>query len=137
MLNIFVTVYRYMGNRVLLTEKREKVLTGEYDGSDAALRNQKSRLRESSKTVLDELIQVAESPEIDNRDVFDPDDVFRLLRAIMTPRQEDLEPDEFVNVVTVDKQNAEFRAYTDRLYIQMDKLMHPYRDSRFPDPDSE
>lgn len=126
-----------MPDRVLLNDKRESVLNAEYSGSDAALRNQKSRLRSSSRTALNELIEVAESPEIDNTEVFDPDDVFRLLRALLAPRQEDLEPDEFVTIVTPEKYGDDFVAYADSLYVQIDKVMKPYRDSRFPHPDGE
>lgn len=111
-----------MSDRVLLNDKRESVLNAEYDGSDAALRNQKSRLRSSSRTALKELIEVAQSHEIDNTEVFDPDDVFRLLRALLTPRQEDLEPDEFVNIVSEEEYTDRFRAYSDRLQMQLAKL---------------
>jgi hypothetical protein len=124
-------------DRVLLNDKRESVLDGQYDGSDAALRNQKSRLRRSSQTALKELVGVAESNQIDNTEVFDPNEVFRLLRALLAPRQEDLEPDEFVTVVSPDKYGGEFVAYADALYVQMDKVMKPYRDSRFPDPEND
>lgn len=74
-----------MSNRVLLTDEREAVLNDEYEESDAALRNQKSRLRVSSQTALRELTEVAKSPYIDQTTAFDPDDVVELLRAIVTP----------------------------------------------------
>jgi len=81
-----------MSDRVLLTEKREQVLNGEYEGSNDALRNQKSRLRQSARTALDELIQVAASPEIENAEVFEPNEVARLLDALMVPRGTGLTP---------------------------------------------
>jgi len=81
-----------MADRVLLTEKREQVLSGEYDGSDTALRNQKSRLRDSARTALAELVQVAASPEIDNADVFEPNEVARLLDALMVPNGTTITP---------------------------------------------
>lgn len=81
-----------MTDRVLLNDKRKAVLNGEYTGSDAALRNQKSRLRESARTALAELVQVAASPEIDNAEVFEPNEVAHLLDALMVPDGASLTP---------------------------------------------
>ncbi|MBX0306065.1 hypothetical protein [Haloarcula salinisoli] len=126
-----------MAENAFLTDRRRDYLAGEYDGSDSAERHLKYSLRESSELALSELVEVAESPLIDNTEVFDPDEVFRLLRALLSPRQEDLEPDEFVTIVEPEKYGDEFVAYADALYVQMDKVMKPYRDSRFPDPGSD
>jgi hypothetical protein len=117
-----------MPDRVILTEKREELLTGRYDGSDAARRNQKSRLRKSAQTALEELTMIAQSPHIDHSEVFDPDDVFQLLRALLAPDQEHLEAgdltnDDFTHIVTRDKYTDEFAAYSDRLQLQMSKLI--------------
>jgi hypothetical protein len=125
-------------DRVFLTPERQAVLEGDYDGAENTERTHRSRIRSRSRTALDELVQVAESPAIDTTEVFDPDDVFRLLRAIMSPDPMyvdggglvggDLDEDR-PEVASVDD---EFNAYTDRLYVQLDKLMRPYRDERFP-----
>jgi hypothetical protein len=85
---------------------------------------------------------VAESPHIDTTEVFDPDDVFRLLSAIMEPDPMYVEggglgggdPGEDLPQTTTDEQ---YQAYTDRLYVQLDKLMRPYRDERFPPYESD
>ena len=122
---------------VFLTDERRAVLSGEYDGADSTERAHRSNIRARSRTALDELIEVAQSPKIDNADIFDPDQVFLLLRALLTPRQEDLDDDEFVNFVTPEKYGEDFTAYADRLYVQMDKVMKPYRDGRFPDPETD
>lgn len=114
-----------MTDRVLLTEQRENVLAGEYDGSDAALRNQKSRLRKSSQTALQELTQVAESQHIDHTEVFDPGDVFRLLRALLTP----VYPDHYADhedrsgLMHEKETTDEWTAYGSRLQVQMAKLI--------------
>lgn len=121
---------------VFLTDERRTVLSGEYDGADSTERAHRSNIRARSRTALDELIEVAASPEIDNSEVFDPDQVFRLLRALLTPRQEDLDDDEFVNFVTSEKYGDDFIGYADRLYVNMDRVMKPYRDGRFPDPET-
>jgi len=63
---------------------------------------------------LHELTEVAQSPEIDNTDVFDPDDVFWFLSALLTP-------DEFVP--PTEKPPEDFQEYRDRLHVQMDKLL--------------
>lgn len=73
-----------MGDRVFLTEAREQVLEGTYDGSDEALRNQKSRLRHSTAVALAELQKVAASDEIDNEQVFDPEMVYQLLLSLFS-----------------------------------------------------
>lgn len=73
-----------MGDRVFLTEAREQVLEGTYDGSDGALRNQKSRLRHSAAIALTELQRVAASEEIENEEVFDPDIVYQLLLSLFS-----------------------------------------------------
>ncbi|MCD2205322.1 hypothetical protein [Halobacterium sp. KA-6] len=114
-----------MTDRVLLTEQRENVLNGEYDGSDAALRNQKSRLRKSSQTALQELTQVAESQHIDHTDVFDPDDVFRLLRALLTPVYPDhyADHEDFGGLTHEKDMTDEWNAYASRLQVQLAKLV--------------
>jgi len=71
-----------MSNRVLLTEQREKLIAGDYDGSDEATRAQHWRLNQSIKTVLDELTTIANSEEVENVDAFDAGDVRSLLTAL-------------------------------------------------------
>jgi hypothetical protein len=73
-----------MSKRVLMTDAREEVLDGSYTGKETALRNQKSRLRASSRTALEELIQVAESRQIDNTEIFTPEQIYRLLDTLLT-----------------------------------------------------
>jgi hypothetical protein len=76
-----------MGDRVFLTDAREQVLEGTYDGSNSALRNQKSRLRSSASIALAELRKVAASEEIENEDIFDPEMVYKLLLALFSHNQ--------------------------------------------------
>jgi len=126
-----------MAENAFLTERRREYLDGDYDLSRSKDRHLKHSLKQSTGLALNELIEVAESHHIDNTEVFDPDEVFRLLRALLSPRQEDLEPDEFVHFVGPEKYGSDFVAYADALYVQIDKVMKPYRDSRFPDPETE
>jgi hypothetical protein len=102
-----------MSDRVILTEKREQLLTGRYEGKDVARRNQKSRLRKSAQTAIQELTMIARSPHIDNTEVFDADDMGQLLEAILRPDQQHLEPgeadpDDFTMFVSPEKYTDEF-----------------------------
>lgn len=69
--------------KVFLTEQRRAVLRNQYDGSDSNARTHKSRIRKKSKLALDELIEVASSPKIDNSDVFDPETVYTLISILL------------------------------------------------------
>lgn len=75
----------------ILTERRREVLEGDYTGNESTRESHRSNIRASSKEGLAELIAVAESEEIDNEDVFEPEVVEQLLRAIIGPR-EDIKP---------------------------------------------
>lgn len=68
---------------VILTDNRRDVLEGRSDWSDDAIINEKSRIRNKSRTALDELIEVAQSNRIENRSVFDPEQVGMLLFWIL------------------------------------------------------
>ena len=68
---------------VILTENRRDVLDGQSDWSDGAIINEKTRIRKRSRTALDELIEVAQSSEIENRSVFNPEQIGTLLYWIL------------------------------------------------------
>ncbi|MFD1551173.1 hypothetical protein [Putridiphycobacter roseus] len=124
-----------MGNedrdRVLMTDRREKLLIEGYNPSNNAERAAMSRLKNSSETALWELTKIAESPEVDHTDVFDPDQVFRFLRALLNPNlnEDHIDTDSPLlaepggGAVTEDDYSDEFRAYSDRLQMQMTKLI--------------
>lgn len=77
---------------VILTEKRQQFLENEYEGTDSARATMKSRLKSRSKIGFDDLVKVAQSDQIDNSDVFDPDAVASLFAALMIdPAQMDLD----------------------------------------------
>jgi hypothetical protein len=73
-----------MVDQVFLTDARRDVLRGESDRTGNSLSVEKSRIRERARLALSELIEVAESEEIDNADVFDPRDVSRLIAALLS-----------------------------------------------------
>lgn len=68
---------------VFLTETRQEVLRGDYDGDQNVERTHKSRIRTRARKAIEELNEVAMSPAIDNEDVFDPEKVSFLLLHIM------------------------------------------------------
>ena len=71
----------------ILTDKRREVLKETYEGSESTRQSHRSNIRTRSKEALRELVEVAESDEIANHDVFAPDVIEELLRAIMGPRE--------------------------------------------------
>jgi hypothetical protein len=77
---------------VFLTDERTAVLNGEYTGSENTYRTHKSNIRQRAQTALKELIQVAASPEIENSDVFEPNDLARLIDSLMVPKGQTLTP---------------------------------------------
>lgn len=116
-----------MVDKVFLTDERRDVLEGNADDlAEQSLRNAKSRIRIRARLALEELTEVAESKELDQTEVFDPDDVFRLLRALKQPMNpEHLEgADETQGgLIGPEDYTHEFRAYSDRLDAQMSKLV--------------
>ena len=73
----------------VLTDTRREVLSGDWEGSDSTLRSHKSDIRQRSKAAIEELIEVAESHEIDNESrvgderLFEPEQIRHLLAAIL------------------------------------------------------
>lgn len=130
-----------MVERVFLTDERRKVLAGDYEGPDATKRSHKSRIRSRARLALEELTEVAESPVIDSRDVFDPEDVRKLLQAIMLPDRRHIErgglfqgrdhreiqeqaDDLDLPILEADE---DWLAYQDRLYVQLDSVLATHR----------
>jgi hypothetical protein len=74
-----------MVERLFLTEPRQKLLDGELDWNESSVETEKSRIRTRASLALDGLIEVAKSDQIENSTVFEPEDIDRLLRAILGP----------------------------------------------------
>lgn len=72
-----------MVERVFLTDTRRDVLEGEFDGPDATKRSHKSRIRTRARMALQELIEVAQSSEIDNTDVFEPKEITSFTESLI------------------------------------------------------
>lgn len=109
-----------MADRVILTDRRKELLREGYDPSEQTERNAMSRFRKSTRTALTEMIEIAESPHVDHTEFFDPDDVFRLLRALLMPSHE---LDQMGGgPISRDDYSDEFTPYHDRLRMQLAKL---------------
>jgi hypothetical protein len=67
----------------ILTDKRRQVLRGKHKAENSTIRSHKSKIRQAGRDGIQDLIEIAESDEIDNEDVFDPEAIDRLLRAIV------------------------------------------------------
>jgi hypothetical protein len=75
-----------------LTDARREVLEGTSDREGSSLSVEKSRIRKRAKLALQELIEVANSSEIENESVFDTQQVHLLLDALFRDGQPRLTP---------------------------------------------
>jgi hypothetical protein len=81
-----------MAENAFLTERRREFLDGDYNLNLSKDRHLKHSLKESTEMALKELIEVAASPEIENSEVFEPNDLARLVDALMVPNGTTLTP---------------------------------------------
>ena len=72
-----------MRKNIFLSESRRNILDGTTEWADSSVTTEKSRIRGNAKTALDELTEIAQSPEIENRSVFDPEEIGTLLYWIL------------------------------------------------------
>lgn len=72
-----------MVEKVFLTDSRRDVLEGTTDLTEQSLYNAKSRIRTRARLALDELTEVAASPEIDNADIFTEQEIKRLVSLLL------------------------------------------------------
>lgn len=77
---------------VFLTDERRDVLNEEYQGADSTERAHRSNIRKRARKAIQELIEVAQSPQIDNSEVFEPDNLARLIDSLMVPQGTTLTP---------------------------------------------
>lgn len=115
-----------------LTDERRAVLTGEYDGTESVRRTHQSRIRARARSAIQELTEVAQSPHIDNRDIFDPEEIGTLLFYILRdPRQVDPSAGGLV------EPSEETQQYRDAILAQLWKQIAKYGEfdaGRLDDP---
>ena len=113
---------------VFLTENRREVLNGTSDWADASISNERSRIKNRAETALDELIEVAASPAIDNEDVFDPETVYTLISILLNGSGGLSHGDEIPHPDEVREQYDSYRSiawkpredYSQSLYFKID-----------------
>ena len=108
-----------MVEKVFLTEERQRFLDGGYEG--AAARKHRSRIRNRSQIALKELIEVANSPEIDNEEVFEIDLIYSLIFNLFLKS----------GLTTSEGQFQANQAYRDELYRKLDQFLKLYQS--YPD----
>jgi len=108
-----------------LTDSRRAVLAGEYEGAENTERTHRSRIRSRGRTAIEELTEVAQSPEIDNADVFDPEAVGRLLFWILNDPHKwtDVETGGLVDAGDLPDSYAEFR---NSVYVEADQQLRKF-----------
>lgn len=72
-----------MANGLFLTENRREVLDGTTDWTEDSVTVEKSRIRSKADIALNELTEIAQSAEIENHSVFDPEQIGMLLYWIL------------------------------------------------------
>lgn len=68
---------------VFLTEKRREVLNGTYNGEDSTRRYHETMIRARCLVAVEELIEVARSPYIDNWDAFNAETLGTLIDLLV------------------------------------------------------
>lgn len=128
-----------MVEKIFLTDSRRDVLEGDSDLSDQSLLNAKSRIRVRARLALEELIEVAESSEIDNAEIFEPEQMARLVAAVISPPSEQITPR-----YTFDGDPEEYREqyeYPMAVTWRLDHITDGYADTllrtELPEPDTE
>lgn len=108
-----------------LTDSRRAVLDGEYDGAENTERTHRSRIRSRGQTAIEELTEVAQSPEIDNADVFDPAAVGRLLFWILNDPHKltDVETGGLISAADLPDSYTEYR---NSVYVEVDQQLRKF-----------
>jgi hypothetical protein len=104
-----------------LTESRREVLAGEWDGEPSTERTKKSQIRTRARAAVGELIEVADSPVIENNDVFEPEEVGRLLAAILN------DPSQMPTAGGLIVEDAEESEAPDDVVTEMPESLRQYR----------
>lgn len=135
-----------MVENIFLTDSRRDVLNGDTDHLNSqSLANAKSRIRTRARLALDELIEVAASPAIDNEDVFEPEEVYTLISILLNGTGGLSHGDEIPHPDELREQYDRYEAvawkpyedYSRDLYVRLDgglRGFHEQDDNRSPRP---
>jgi hypothetical protein len=72
-----------MVDRVLITDRRRRLLNENLDETRGSINVEKTRIRKRARIAIQELVEIARSDAIDNEDIFQPEDLNALITAIM------------------------------------------------------
>jgi len=72
-----------MVDRVLITDRRRRLLNENLDETKGSVNVEKTRIRKRARIAIQELVEIARSDAIDNEDIFQPEDLNALITAIM------------------------------------------------------
>lgn len=127
---------------IFLTDTRRTVLENpdELDYKEESLRVEKSRIKSRSRDAVDELIEVAQSPHIDNTAWVNPEKLATLLHALFIPdfghieggglatdpRRTDVDD----TIPTADYTDK-YEDFQRRVYVAADSPLHDYREEQF------
>lgn len=106
-----------MSERGFLTDTQKSLLESEYEGSDEARRATEYRIRQRTEHALKDLIQVAESNQIDIDDEIWYQHIPRLIHAVMAP------PEDFEPINRYDGTTLEHRKEYPLQYALLDRLI--------------
>lgn len=120
-----------MGDYAFLSPRRREIVDGatptEMDISEGTYRNHRADVKRKAQQALSELIAVAESDTIDSADVFEPNDVARLIAAILSPPGEHITPR--WNFDGTDAEYREKYEFQTSMCWRLDHLIDGYSDT--------
>lgn len=112
-----------MGEHAFLSDRRRSIVRGETAEemgiADATYRQHRAAVKQQARTAMNELLEVATSPEIDNADVFEPDAVRNLVTALLAGSG-GLEGDDVPPTVRAWDPDPD---YANRVYVAVNKAM--------------
>jgi hypothetical protein len=118
-----------MVENIFLTEKRRKVLDGTDDLNDDSRTVEKSRIRKRAKMALKELQEVAQSEEIENRGIFEAEEVGTLIfylqadSAAIEPVDTDVTEDSYSPFGTHSEMHEPYKR---ELHYEIDKQLRKF-----------
>lgn len=128
-------------NNIFLTDTRRTVLEtpDQLDYTDQSLRVEKSRIKSRSRDAVDELIEVAQSPHIDNTDWMNPEKLATLIHALLVPDHGHIEGgglavdprDEQDENLPIAEYSDTYEDFRRRVYVAIDGPLRRYRNEKF------
>lgn len=127
-----------MEEHAFLSDRRRSIVEGatadDLGIADTTYRQHRAAVKRQSQLALQELLQVAASPEIDNAEVFDPVLISTLLEMLLTGNTSGLQPEGLPDY----RPGKPAPEYTSELYERVDGAQMSYQFKRQqPDPEDQ